>query len=243
MARKNKPKYQEDLIEQVEEPFIKFQKVKLTPKQKIVQELINNNKITVLTGVAGTSKSFIAVYSALKLLGDDYHRIIITKALETVGESQGWLPGTIEDKMQPFMDSFEDIYEDILEPGVSQQMISSKEIQYKASQYIRGRTLKKSIVIVDEFQSVELPILIALVTRMGKNNCKFIFCGDIKQNDIDKKYVAVNIFKQILYELPGVALFQFAPEDNMRDPLVQMIVQRYEQLESEGLLTPNRKNT
>lgn len=242
---KPKPRYQE-MEDTQDEPFIKFRKdIKLTPKQKILVELINNNKIIVATGPAGTSKTFSAAYAALKLFADEHevHRIIITKPTEIVGDTAlGYTPGTLDEKLAVYMENFNDVFEDILEPGILQGMVMGKEIIYKAPQFVRGRTFKNSIVIVDEFQSFDIHQLMALVTRIGKSNTKIIFCGDIKQNDISRKYVAVNLFKEILLGLPGTAQFEFTKEDNMRDPLVQMIVERYEQMETEGKITPNKKN-
>jgi phosphate starvation-inducible protein PhoH len=82
----------------------------------------------------------------------------------------------------------------------------------------------------------------AIVTRIGKKNAKFIFCGDIKQNDIAKKYVAVNVLKKILTGVPNVAQFEFTEDDNMRDDMVKLILKNYDTLEQAGELTPNRKN-
>lgn len=246
MGRKRAtPKYQEQEIEQPE-VFIKFKTVKLTPKQKQLVDLINKNKIVVVTGPAGTAKTFCAAYAALKLFEkeDDVYRVIITKPTEIVGDTAlGFTPGTLEEKLAIYTENFNDVFEDILEPGILQGMIVGKEIQYKAPQFVRGRTMKNAVVIVDEFQSFDIQQLRALVTRMGRSNCKFIFCGDIKQNDIARKYVAVNLFKEVMSGLPNVALFEFDKSDNMRDELVSMIEERFEKLEAEGRLTPNKKNT
>lgn len=242
---KLKPKYQE--VEEVpEEVFIKFKTgVKLTAKQKQLVDLINTNKIIVATGPAGTSKTFCAAYAALKLFekDDEVHRIIITKPTEIVGDTAlGYTPGTLDEKLAIYMENFNDVFEDILAPGILKGMIAGNEILYKAPQFVRGRTFKNSIVIVDEFQSFDIHQLMSLVTRMGRANTKMIFCGDIKQNDINKKYVAVNLFKEILSNVPGTAQFEFAKEDNMRDPMVVQILENFDRLELEGKLTPNRKN-
>lgn len=242
MGRK-KPKYVE--TEETQDSFIEFKQVKLTTKQKQLVDLINKYKIVIATGPAGTSKTFCAAYAALKLYAttDEYQRIIITKPTEIVGDTAlGYTPGTLDEKLSIYMENFNDVFEDIVEHNVISQMVTARELQYKAPQFVRGRTMKNSIVIVDEFQSFDIHQLMALVTRMGKSNCKFIFCGDIRQNDINKKYVALNLFKEILNELPGTVQFEFTKEDNMRDPLVQMIVERYEQMEREGKITPNKKN-
>ncbi len=246
MGRKPKTKAKYEEIEAPEEDvFIKFKQVKLTSKQKQLVELINNNKVVIATGPAGTAKTFCAAYAALKLFvkDEEIHKIIITKPTEIVGDTAlGFTPGTLEEKLAVYMENFADVFEDIVENGVIHQMVAAKELQYKAPQFVRGRTLKNAIVIVDEFQSFDIHQLMAIATRLGKDNTRFIFCGDIKQNDINRKYVALNLFKEILHDLPGTAQFEFTKEDNMRDPLVQMIVERFEQMEAAGKITPNKKN-
>lgn len=241
--KKPTPKY----ILEENSSFVEFKEnLKLTKRQKELVDLINHSKITVATGPAGTAKTFCAAYAALKLLdkeGDNYSKIIITKPTEIVGDTAlGFTPGTLEEKLGVYMENFNDVFEDIIEPLSLKHLVSSQEIQYKASQFVRGRTFKNSIVIVDEFQSFDIRTLMALVTRIGKTACKVIFCGDIKQNDINKKYVAVNIFKKVLEGVPGVGMFEFTKEDNMRDPMVTQILDNFDRLEAEGLITPNKKN-
>lgn len=246
MARKKlTPKY-EEVEETQSDVFIEFKKgIKLTSKQRVVVDLINENKVTVVTGVAGTAKTFSAIYAALKLFtsSPDYHRIIITKPTEIIGDTGlGYTPGTLEEKLGVYMENFNDVFEDIVTYDSIQQMITGRELQYKASQFMRGRTFKNSIVIVDEFQSFDIHTLMALVTRIGKAHCKVIFCGDVKQNDINKKYVAVNLFKEILKDVQGATQFEFAEEDNMRDPMIIQILKNFDKLEAEGKITPNKKN-
>lgn len=244
MSKKHIATYQ--LKELTEESFIEFKKISLTPKQKEVVKMINDNKITIITGPAGTAKTFCAAYAATKLMDkypNEYQRIIITKPTEIVGDTGlGFTPGTLQEKLMVYMENFQDVFEDILEDLSYKHMITANEIQFKAPQFVRGRTLKNSIVIVDEFQSFDIHQLMAIATRMGKDDTKFIFCGDIKQNDINKRYVALNLFKDILRDLPRTGQFEFTKEDNMRDPLVQAIVERFEHMEALGLITPNKKN-
>ncbi len=248
MSRKKpvpKPKYILDEEEETNQ-FIEFKDVVLTKKQKQVIDLINSNTITVITGPAGTAKTFCAAYASLKLMekaNTEYYKLILTKPTEIVGDTGlGFTPGTLEEKLAIYMENFNDVFDDIITSDTLKQMVSAQEIIYKAGQFVRGRTFKNSIVIVDEFQNFDIKALMAIATRIGKSNCKYIFCGDIKQNDISKKYVALNLFRKILEDLPGVAQFEFEDGDNMRHPLVQMIVKRYEQMEQEGLITPNKKN-
>lgn len=244
MSKRRVAKYMED---EESDSLITFKRdIKLTPRQGAFASLIINNKITIATGPAGTAKTFVACWAALKLVAsnaDPYDKIIITKPTEIVGGSNlGYLPGSLDEKLAVYMESFNDAFEDIIEGQSLRQMVEAQEIVYKPIQFIRGRTFKNVVVIVDEFQSYDIRDLMDLVTRMGKNNCKMIFIGDIKQNDINKRYVAVNVFKELISGLPKTAQFEFTKEDNMRDELVSMIVERYEKMEAEGKLTPTKRN-
>ena len=249
MSRR-KPKYEQEELEEKkeEESFVTFNKgVKLTPKQARMASLILKNKITFVSAPAGVAKTFVACWAAAKLLeAGTVSKVIITKPTEQISGSQlGYLPGPLDDKLGVYIESFNDAFETILEYNSYRQLVSSKDIEYKPVQYVRGRTFKNSIVIVDEMQNFQLDALMALLTRIGKENCKMVLIGDIKQNDIHKKYVAINTVRALLEGLPGVAIFdEFTlQEDNMRDPLVTMILERFEKLEAEGALTPTKNNT
>ena len=241
---KRTPKYREVLeLKEPEDNFITFKEVKLTPKQKIVYDLIVNNKIISITGVQGTSKTFIAAYAALKLFNSDpnVNKVMIVKPTEIVGSTAlGYTPGTVEEKLAVYLENFNDVFEDIVDERTITQMVSAKELQFKAAQFVRGRTIKNTILIIDEFQNFELNTLVAILTRLGKHS-KIILCGDIKQNDIAKQYVAVNVIKELLTDHPGIVQFEFDKSDNMRDPLVIRLVDKLEKMEAEGKLTPNRK--
>lgn len=247
MGRKTKPAYQREVEEIKEEPWgVAFHKaLKLTAKQKSAVEMISKNKVTIITGPAGTSKTFCAAYAALKEFqdNDDVYRIVITKPTEIVGDTAlGFTPGTLDEKLSIYMENFQDVFEDLISLKDLEMMVTAKEVQYKAPQFVRGRTLKNSIVIIDEFQSFDIKQLMAIATRLGKQGTRMIFCGDIKQNDINQKYVAVNLFKEIMDGIPGAAQFEFTEEDNMRDPMVKAMLAKFDALEAAGKLTPNKKN-
>jgi phosphate starvation-inducible PhoH-like protein len=244
VSKRTTPKYIADEIEN--DHMIDFKKdTKLTVKQKEAVKLIMGNDITILTGPAGTAKTFCAAYAALKLFSkeDEYHKIIITKPTEIVSDADlGFLPGTLEEKLAAYMENFNDVFEDIVEGESLKMMVQAKEIQYKSVNYVRGRTIKNAIVIIDEFQNFDIKALMALGTRLGGRGAKMIFCGDIDQNDIHKKYVALNIFREIMNGLPSVAEFEFTEDDNMRHPLVQMMVKKFKELEAAGKIPQNKKN-
>lgn len=238
--KKRVPKYVEE-----EDSFIQLKDVTLTSKQKELTELIYNNKIIIATGPPGTSKTFCAAYAGLKLFskGSEYNRIVLVKPTETVGNSLGYTPGSLDEKIGVFTENFYDVFEDIVDLKIIDQMIQAKELQFKIAQYVRGRTINKSVVIIDEFQNLDVHQLRSLVTRLGKISCKMIFCGDIKQSDISSKYVAVNVLKEVIDGLPETSVFEFTHEDvQFRDPLVTLIEKRFDKIESEGRLTPTKKN-
>lgn len=224
--------------------FLKFKKIKLSDKQVELFNLIKGNKIIIATGPPGTAKTFCACYAALKLYAKKQcDKIIISKPTEIVGSNAlGFLPGGLDEKLFVYMDSFVSVCSDIVERPFLNQMIASKDIEYKPVQFMRGATFKNCIVIVDEFQSFDIKELMAIVTRFGEN-CKMIFIGDVNQNDIDKKYVAVSVFQKILIGIEGVVTFEFERKDIVRDPMLIEITDRYEKLKDNGELTLNKKNT
>lgn len=218
--------------------------IELTPKQLQLMQLITDNKIIIATGAAGTSKTFTTCFTALKLLKNHkFKNIVVTKPTEIVGGTElGHLPGTLMEKLAVYMDSFIGIFSELL-PGTDlKKMIEDNTIEFRPAQFMRGKTFRNCIVIVDEFQNFDIKTLMAIVTRLGEN-CTMVFAGDINQNDINKKYVAVNIFKEIIDGLPGTGIFEFAKEDIVRDKLLIDITDRYDKLKSEGKLPTTKRNT
>lgn len=220
-----------------------YKKVKLSEKQQEFFNLIINNKITIGTGVAGTSKTFSACYSALHLLKEDVvSKIILTKSIETIGSSLGFLKGTLDEKLEVYKECFISNFSEMVDEKHLAKLFESNKIIFKPVQYMRGVTFNNAVVIIDEIQSFDIKELMAIVTRMGKN-CNMIFIGDIHQNDIDKKYVALNIFKEILTGIKNVGVFEFGRQDIVRDPILIEITDKYEKIKLDGRLIQNKKNT
>lgn len=224
------------------DPF-NIKKIELTQKQLDLMTIIRDNKIIIATGPPGTSKTFSTCFTALlELKKMNYERIILTKPTEIVGgRDLGFLPGSISEKIAVYMNSFISIFSEMLPGAKLKEFIDEKIIEFEPVQYIRGRTYSNCIVIVDEFQSFDISTLMAIVTRLGKNS-KMIFIGDAKQNDIDKRYVAVDIFKQIIKGVANTGIFEFTREDIVRDKILIEIIDNYERLESQGFLTKTKGN-
>ena len=238
-SSKKQPRYKEVDVEEEQENVYKsmltFKKVALSDKQKKLQETIKRNKIVLATGPAGTSKTFTACHTAINLLTQGlYHKVILTKPTEIVGDSGlGYLKGSMEEKVSVYLESFVSNFCEILDGKDIKMLFDTKTIEFKPVQFIRGSTFNDSIIIIDEFQSFDIKELMAIVTRLGRNS-KMIFIGDINQSDINKKYVAVDIFREILEGIKDVETFEFERKDIVRDPLLIELTDRYEKMKSDG---------
>lgn len=235
-------------VNKIANEFIKIKKLdfRLTKKQRDVMKVLDDNKIITITGPPGTSKTFIACYSATKaLLSGKYKKIILSKSTEILSGTKdpGALPGSLEEKMAVFAESFTDSFEEFLDQKSFNHLWNEKMIEFKPAQFLRGRSLKDSYIIIDEFQNFDIKALKSIVTRLGRNS-KIVFMGDTRQNDINKKYVAVDIFNEIIKPIKGCATFKFKREDIVREQILIDIIDRFEQFEDEeGKMPATIRNT
>lgn len=238
-------KEEEEEEKVVDDKKLKFKKIKLSDKQLELFNLIKDNKIVIATGPPGTAKTFCACYAALKLYEKKFcNKIILTKPTEIIGGSSiGFLPGSLDEKLFVFLDSFISVCSDIIDGQFLGDMIKNKTIEYKPVQFMRGATFKNCVVIIDEFQSFDIKELMAIVTRFGNINCKMVFIGDINQNDIDKRFVAVKVFKEMLLDIDDISAFEFDRKDIIRDKMLIEITDRYDKFKDSGKLPLNKKNT
>jgi len=227
--------------------FVKIGKLdfELTSKQKSLLSILDKNKIITVTGPPGTSKTFIACYAATQaLLAGKCKKIILSKPTEVLSGTRdpGALPGSLEEKMAVFAESFIDSFEEFLSSKDFKHLWNEKLIEFKPAQFLRGRSLKDSYIIIDEFQNFDIKALKSIVTRLGRNS-KIVFMGDTRQNDINKKYVAVDIFSEIISTIDGCANFKFERKDIVREQILIDIIDRFEKFEDEGKLTETIKGT
>jgi len=227
--------------------FVKVRKLdfRLTKKQRDVLEVLDSNKIVTITGPPGTSKTFIACYSAVQaLLAGKCKKIILSKPTEVLSGTKdpGALPGTLEEKMAVYAESFIDSFEEFLSPKDFKHLWDEKMIEFKPAQFLRGRSLKDSFIIIDEFQNFDIKALKSIVTRLGRNS-KIVFMGDTRQNDINKKHVAVDTFNKIIQPIDGCETFNFEKEDIVREQILIDIIDRFEKFEDEGNMPATIRNT
>ena len=162
--------------------------IKVRPRNenqtKYVNKLKNdNNKIVIATGPAGTGKTLLASQVGIDFfLKGEFEKIIITRPVMTVDEDIGFLPGTLEDKMNPWMSPIYDIFGDYFYQTELKNMIEEKIIEICPLAFMRGRTFKNAWIIADEMQNATKNQLKMLLTRIGENS-RLIVTGDLKQND------------------------------------------------------------
>jgi phosphate starvation-inducible PhoH-like protein len=201
--------------------------IHLTEKQKEFSQIIENNQIIICTGPAGTAKTFVTMYTSLKLLSmKEFDIVITTKPIQESGEKLGFLPGDINEKISPYMESFILTLEKIIGKQETKVLVDKGVIEARPLAYMRGSTFDRSIMILDEAQNCDLRQLILFVTRMGETS-KIIICGDVEQSDIAKSQSGLLEFIEIIKNIKGISSFTFSREDIVRSKILIEITDSY----------------
>lgn len=141
---------------------------------------------------------------------------------------------TLDEKMAVYAESFFDAFEEFLDAKDFKHLWDSKAIEFKPAQFLRGRSIKNAFIIIDEFQNFDSKALKSIVTRKGRGST-IVFMGDTRQNDINKKHVAVDVFNQLIEEMgEGCTAFKFERADIVRDPLLIKLMDKWEEYEDKG---------
>ena len=203
----------------------------LTDNQRKLFDSYKNQKHLVAYGCAGTGKTFITLYNALKEVLDErspYERIYLVRSLVATREI-GFLPGTYEDKSDIYQIPYKNMVKymfqmpsdadfEMLYGNLKQQ----ETIKFWSTSFLRGTTLDNAIVIVDEFQNCTSHELDSIITRIGENS-KIMFCGDATQSDLQKTNERNGIvdFMSILRKMPSIDIIEFGVDDIVRSGLVK----------------------
>lgn len=208
--------------------------IELTPKQHELYKGIRNNTLSVCQGPAGTSKTFTACYTSLALLADKkIEQIILTKPIQESGENLGFLPGTKEEKTDPYMKSYFSNFEKIIGKSQFEWMKATEQIIVEPLAYMRGTTYDNAIMLLDEAQNCTMTQLMLWVTRLG-NNSKAVMMGDVSQYDIKKKDSRFLEFIDMIKGTEQIYNHQFAAEDIVRNKFLIDIVNKYEKWKFEN---------
>ena len=201
-----------------------------TRNQKVMVELSRGNDILFAVGPAGTGKSYTAVALAVKALKNkEVKKIVLTRPAVEAGESLGFLPGDLKDKIDPYLRPLYDALDDMIPVDKLNYYMQNRVIELAPLAYMRGRTLDHAFIILDEAQNTtELQIKMFL-TRLGPN-AKCIVTGDLTQIDLPKnqKSGLIKAIK-ILAGIQGIATVYLTQDDVIRHKLVKLIISAFEE--------------
>lgn len=200
--------------------------------QKKYVEAIRNNTITLGAGPAGTGKTYLAVAMAVTAFrAKEVNRIILTRPAVEAGEKLGFLPGDLQQKVDPYLRPLYDALFDMLGAEVFQRYQERGSIEVAPLAYMRGRTLDDSFIILDEAQNTTKEQMKMFLTRLGFNS-KMVVTGDITQIDLpDGKKSGLVQAMRILKDIPDISICRFTEKDVVRHKLVQDIIKAYEKNE------------
>ena len=197
--------------------------------QKRYIEAIQTHDVTFGVGPAGTGKTFLAMTLAVIALKEEkVSRIILTRPAVEAGEALGFLPGDLYEKLAPYLRPLHDALQDLLPMEEVQKQMDRGTIEIAPLAYMRGRTLNNAFIILDEAQNSTAEQMLMFLTRLGFNS-KAVITGDPTQIDLPpSKTSGIVEAKKTLAKVEGIAICNFEKRDVVRHPLVQRIVQAYD---------------
>ncbi len=204
-----------------------------TPNQQKLVDLVVNHDMVFALGPSGTGKTYTAVALAVRALKNkEVRRIILTRPAVEAGESLGFLPGDLKDKLDPYLQPLYDALRDMIPADKLKTYLETGVIQIAPLAYMRGRTLDQAFVILDEAQNATENQLKMFLTRMGQT-AKFIINGDITQIDLPKNQksglvTAVKILKNI----KEIGFLNFNEKDIIRHSIIKQILNAYDKFEN-----------
>ena len=201
--------------------------------QKTYINAITKNSITFGVGPAGTGKTYLAVAMAVKAYkAQEITRIILTRPAVEAGEKLGFLPGDLQNKVDPYLRPLYDALFDMLGTETTQRLMEKQIIEVAPLAYMRGRTLDDAFIILDEAQNTSREQMKMFLTRMGVGS-KVVVTGDVTQIDLpDKSQSGLLDAIQVLKNVEGIAQVPFSEKDVVRHRLVQEIIKAYDKAAS-----------
>jgi len=205
-----------------------------TLNQKRYVDAIDDHTIVFGIGPAGTGKTYLAMAKAVQALQSKaVNRIILTRPAVEAGERLGFLPGTLNEKIDPYLRPLYDALHDMIDPDSIPRLMASGVIEVAPLAYMRGRTLNDSFIVLDEAQNTSAEQMKMFLTRLGFNS-RMVVTGDVTQIDLPSEQRSGLIaVRDILDEVKDVSFVEFGGEDVVRHKLVQRIVAAYDEHDRE----------
>ena len=197
--------------------------------QKAYVDAIEENTIVFGIGPAGTGKTYLAMAKAVQALQrKEVSRIILTRPAVEAGERLGFLPGTLNDKIDPYLRPLYDALNEMMDPEIVPKLMATGTIEVAPLAYMRGRTLNDSFVVLDEAQNTTPEQMKMFLTRLGFGS-KMVVTGDITQVDLPREQQSgLIVVGDVLDEIEGIQFVRFDGGDVVRHRLVQRIVEAYD---------------
>ena len=213
---------------------VKLKKLEFSDKQQELLKIMfdRGTKIVFISGPAGTSKTFMAIYAALQLfnMNNSYNISYVRTIIESADRGMGALPGNIDEKFCPFMMPLNDKLFELMGASDAKALNDEGVVSAMPINYLRGASLNDQIVIADESQNFSVKELVTLITRIGENTKMFI-CGDAMQSDINGKSgfnKIKDIFNDASSQKQGIYNFEFDHRDIKRSEILKYIVKKIE---------------
>jgi len=240
-ARQNNENIEE--VEHKEKFNLKLKQINpLTDNQRNAFAAYEDGQHLLLAGTAGTGKSFLGIYLALNdiIHNETEQKLVIVRSVVPTRDV-GFLPGSAKDKAAVYEAPYAAIFSELFSRGDAYEYCAKKDIvTFMTTSFIRGITINNAIIVIDEMQNMMPGELHSIFTRVGKN-CRVIFAGDIKQNDLTtKKYEQSGFrdFFRILNEMRSFTTIEFTSADVVRSGLVKEYILTRERLEDKGIVDP-----
>lgn len=201
-----------------------------TRGQKEYLDTILKCEMTLVIGPAGTGKTYLAMAAAVSaLLSKRVKRLILTRPAVEAGENLGFLPGDLEEKVNPYLRPLYDALYSMVDMDRVRRMIEQQRVEVAPLAFMRGRTLDNAFVILDEAQNTTTDQMLMFLTRIGQGSIAVV-TGDITQIDLPKGTMSGMVEAQrVLRNVVGIGVVQLSKQDVVRNPLVQRIIHAYEE--------------
>ncbi len=200
--------------------------------QALYVDAVANNDIVFAIGPAGTGKTYLAVATAVAALKQKLvTRIVLARPAVEAGESLGFLPGALEEKVDPYLRPLYDALQELLEPDRLRRFQEMKIVEVAPLAFMRGRTLNDAFIILDEAQNTTPQQMKMFLTRLGSQS-KVVVTGDVTQTDLPKEQPSGLVeVQKFLDGVDGLSFIHLTDRDVIRNPLVQVVIKAYERYE------------